>query len=80
MAVTKGRIFGLDLLRVLAVTAVIVAHAGYSKIYGIKYGYVAIESFFVMSGFLIGEMLIREFRDGFSFSDLKIKDLVNKSI
>jgi len=72
VAVTKGRIFGLDLLRVLAVMAVIVAHAGYSKIFGIKYGYVAIESFFVMSGFLIGEMLIREFRDGFSFSDLKI--------
>lgn len=72
MSATKGRIFGLDLLRVFAVIAVIVAHAGYSKIYGIKYGYVAIESFFVMSGFLIGEMLIREFKGGFTFSDLKI--------
>ena len=72
MSATKRRIFGLDLLRVFAVIAVIVAHAGYSKIYGIKYGYVAIESFFVMSGFLIGEMLIREFKGGFTFSDLKI--------
>lgn len=49
-----------------------IAHAGYSTIYGIKYGYIAIESFFVMSGFLIGEMLIREFKDGFTFSELKI--------
>lgn len=72
MGSTKGRIFGLDLLRVVAVFAVIIAHAGFSKISGIKFGYVAIESFFVMSGFLIGEMLIREFKDGFTFSDLKI--------
>jgi peptidoglycan/LPS O-acetylase OafA/YrhL len=68
----QSRIFGLDFLRVIAVMAVLVAHAGYSTVWGIKYGYVAIESFFVMSGFLIGEMLIRDFRNGFTISDLKI--------
>jgi len=66
------RIFGLDLLRVIAVFAVMFAHAGHSKIFGIKYGYIAIESFFVMSGFLIGAMLIKEFQHGFTFSDLRI--------
>jgi peptidoglycan/LPS O-acetylase OafA/YrhL len=72
MKVDNSRIFGLDFLRVVAVFAVMYAHAGNSTIYGIKYGYIAIESFFVMSGFLIGEMLIKEFRNGFTFSDLKI--------
>jgi peptidoglycan/LPS O-acetylase OafA/YrhL len=68
---TQNRIFGLDFIRVIAVFAVIIAHAGYNEIFGVKFGMMAIESFFVMSGFLIGEMLIRDFKGGFTFSDLK---------
>jgi peptidoglycan/LPS O-acetylase OafA/YrhL len=65
------RIFGLDLLRTLAMASVIMSHEGHDRIFGVKYGIIGVEFFFVMSGFLIGEMLIRDFRDGFSFSDLK---------
>jgi peptidoglycan/LPS O-acetylase OafA/YrhL len=58
------RIFGLDLVRSLSVCAVVIAHSGYEYIYGFRYGVIAIEYFFVMSGFLVGEMLIREFHEG----------------
>lgn len=67
-----NRIFGLDLLRVVAVFTVLFAHAGFGKFYGIEYGFLAIETFFVMSGFLIGEMLIREFQHGFTLFDLRV--------
>jgi peptidoglycan/LPS O-acetylase OafA/YrhL len=64
-----NRIFGLDLVRSIAVCAVVFAHSGYEYIGGFRYGVIAIEYFFVMSGFLVGEMLIKEFKNG---SDLKI--------
>jgi peptidoglycan/LPS O-acetylase OafA/YrhL len=67
----KSRVFGLDLLRALAMLSVILAHSGYDRLFGLRHGIIAVESFFVMSGFLIGEMLIRDFRDGFNFTDLK---------
>lgn len=63
----KKRIFGLDLVRSIAVCAVIFAHSGYEHIFGFRYGVIAIEYFFVMSGFLVGEMLIREFHNGSNF-------------
>ncbi|HEY1040731.1 MAG TPA: acyltransferase [Bacteroidia bacterium] len=58
------RIFGLDLVRSLSVCAVILAHSGHQFIAGFRYGVIAIEYFFVMSGFLVGEMLVREFYNG----------------
>ncbi len=64
---TSKRIFGLDLVRSISVCAVIYAHSGYEYIAGFRYGVIAIEYFFVMSGFLVGEMLIREFKDGSNF-------------
>ncbi|MDF2447524.1 MAG: acyltransferase family protein [Bacteroidota bacterium] len=64
---TSKRIFGLDLVRSISVCAVIFAHSGYEYIAGFRYGVIAIEYFFVMSGFLVGEMLIREFKDGSDF-------------
>ena len=64
---TSKRIFGLDLVRSISVCAVIFAHSGYEYIAGFRYGVIAIEYFFVMSGFLVGEMLIREFKDGSNF-------------
>lgn len=61
---TSKRIFGLDFVRSLSVCAVVLAHAGHPNIFGFRYGVIAIEYFFVMSGFLVGEMLIREFHEG----------------
>lgn len=63
----KNRIFGLDLVRALSVGAVVVAHSGYDYIFGFRFGVIAIEYFFVMSGFLVGEMLIKEFHNGSNF-------------
>jgi peptidoglycan/LPS O-acetylase OafA/YrhL len=63
----KRRIFGLDLVRSISVCAVVFAHSGYQYIGGFRYGVIAIEYFFVMSGFLVGEMLIREFHNGSDF-------------
>ena len=50
---------------------VIVAHTGYRYFFGFRYGLVAVESFFVISGFLIGEMLLKEFQTKFNLTDLK---------
>ncbi|MEW6470311.1 MAG: acyltransferase family protein, partial [Bacteroidota bacterium] len=69
--IMKSRVFGLDLLRSFAMISVIAAHSGYDTLLGLRHGIIAVESFFVMSGFLIGEMLIRDFREGFDFNDLK---------
>lgn len=63
----QKRIFGLDLVRSLSVCAVVFAHSGYEYILGFRYGVIAIEYFFVMSGFLVGEMLIKEFYNGSDF-------------
>lgn len=66
-----NRVFGLDLMRSLAMLSVILAHSGMEALFGLRHGIVAVESFFVMSGFLIGEMLIRDFRGGFDLTELK---------
>lgn len=60
----KNRIFGLDFLRALSLIAVLIAHTGYERIFGFRYGVLAVEYFFVLSGFLVGEMLLREFSEG----------------
>lgn len=67
----KSRVFGLDLMRAAAMISVVIAHSGVDRILGLRHGIIAVESFFVMSGFLIGEMLIRDFKDGFNFKDLR---------
>ncbi len=51
--------------------SVVIAHSGFPVFFGLHHGIIAVESFFVMSGFLIGEMLIRDFKDGFNFKDLR---------
>ncbi len=63
-----GRIFGLDFLRALAISGVVIAHASvllYAHLppwYGLvgHGGFYGVELFFVLSGFLIGQILIRE--------------------
>ncbi len=67
--VSENRIFGLDLLRAIAIIIVVLAHTGhllptdirsvFDKI--IFSGSVGVSIFFVLSGYLIGKIIIREF-------------------
>jgi peptidoglycan/LPS O-acetylase OafA/YrhL len=58
----KNRIFGLDVLRVTAIVLVLAAHTWPSKV-GLQWPHafavLGVELFFVLSGFLIGGILIR---------------------
>jgi peptidoglycan/LPS O-acetylase OafA/YrhL len=68
------RVFGLDLIRAIAVLSVVFAHSAslLSPFYSLPYvgwflencsalGLLGVELFFVLSGFLIGSILIREY-------------------
>lgn len=66
---TKERIFGLDLMRAIAVTWVLLTHslwinpdlnATIAGLFGLG-GTLGMESFFVLSGFLIGRILVKEY-------------------
>ena len=52
---------GIDALRALAVLAVFVYHAGVGWMPG---GFLGVDVFFVISGYLITSLLLREFRRG----------------
>lgn len=62
------RVFGLDFLRAFAIAAVVLAHGStviyqhLPKCYGLigHGGFYGVELFFVLSGFLIGQILIRD--------------------
>ncbi|WP_416981288.1 acyltransferase family protein [Streptomyces sp. T028] len=58
-APSQGHALRLDIqgLRAVAVTLVVLSHAGVSEVSG---GYVGVDVFFVMSGFLITSLLLRE--------------------
>ena len=65
---TKVRNFGLDLLRATAITFVLINHNfnyfisfNKSTIIGDIFGILGVELFFVLSGFLIGGIVLREF-------------------
>ncbi|MCB1477056.1 MAG: acyltransferase [Rhodobiaceae bacterium] len=55
------RISHIDGLRAIAVTSVVAYHSGLPAVYG---GYVGVDIFFVISGFLIINQIITELRDG----------------
>jgi peptidoglycan/LPS O-acetylase OafA/YrhL len=63
----KNRIFGLDVLRATAILLVLVAHTWPSKSYvqwPHAFAVLGVELFFVLSGFLIGGILIRLAEEG----------------
>jgi len=61
----QHRVFGLDLLRAIAILTVVYSHGGHffqNYAYGYRYDYFSFDGvsfFFVLSGFLIGRILIR---------------------
>jgi len=62
--ISKNRIFGLDLLRFIAIFMVLLGHSTnmapqHIKNFVLKYHYDGVAIFFVLSGFLIGGILIK---------------------
>lgn len=72
------RVFGLDALRAAAILCVIISHAPYEHAAGLFkeaaffMGVFGVELFFVLSGFLIGNILLRSLETHWSFSDVKV--------
>ena len=65
----KRRIVGLDTLRFVAIVLVVIYHCFPGVLTG---GFVAVELFFVLSGFLMGQKLLREYRkEGEKFGGFK---------
>jgi len=56
---TPGRYPGIDVLRAIAVSLVVLFHAN-----AIRIGWVGVDLFFVLSGFLIGGMLLEKIGAG----------------
>jgi len=65
----RGRIFGLDLLRVISIALVLCSHTSWiyppsssllAKVVDLS-GFFGVELFFVMSGYLIGSILFKQF-------------------
>src|SRR5580700_11490157 len=54
---TLGHIRGLDGIRALSVLAIIAFHTGLNSVPG---GFYGVDAFFVLSGFLITSLLLRE--------------------
>jgi peptidoglycan/LPS O-acetylase OafA/YrhL len=74
-----NRIFGLDMMRASAILLVVLSHAmRFSPIPGatqtqleLFMGFIGVELFFALSGFLIGGILLREMQDGISLVKIR---------
>ena len=66
------RSFGIDLVRTVAILIVMLRH--YGLLGGFNFGIYAIEFLFVVSGYLIGQILIKSFYsvESISFSTVKL--------
>ena len=62
---TKKRNFGLDVLRAISIVLVLIAHKVHLPI---DLGVLGVQIFFILSGFLIGQILISDFQGENSFS------------
>jgi len=69
---SEGRVFGLDVVRAFAISSVVLSHglalletwAPWLEGVDSALGYVGVEAFFVLSGFLVGSILIDSFVRG----------------
>ncbi len=65
--VGKQRNFGLDVVRAISIILVLIAHR-FS--FNFELGVVGVQIFFVLSGFLIGQILLNDFKNGGNISIL----------
>lgn len=68
------RNFGLDALRAFSIWLVLFQHGGISLVdglEGLKIGGIGVEIFFVLSGFLIGQILLKNLQEENSFKRIK---------
>src|SRR5262249_13567018 len=75
---SEERVFGLDLMRAIAIALVLVCHSwalsdvpsywgeGIASVLGV----LGVELFFVLSGFLIGNILLRQFEHGVDVGEM----------
>jgi peptidoglycan/LPS O-acetylase OafA/YrhL len=72
---TQGRLGGLDTLRALAIVSVIIFHLQWRLPDALRpigrFGWMGVDLFFVLSGYLIGSQLLKPVRDGRSVSMLQ---------
>ena len=57
------RVFGLDILRCIAIFFVLIDHAGYNPFPKIMLGTIGVDLFFVLSGYLIGGIILSDFEN-----------------
>jgi peptidoglycan/LPS O-acetylase OafA/YrhL len=93
MHLTKPRIFGLDLLRAIAILSVVFSHTAYflkplGQVHFIgpvvykfiwfvaPLGQLGVELFFVLSGFLIGGLLIKTFITAPNFNGIEVRNFL----
>ena len=61
----NNRNFGLDVLRAISISLVLLFHHGV-KSHGVNLGFYGVEMFFILSGFLVGGIFLKQIEDGFS--------------
>ncbi|MBI4947150.1 MAG: acyltransferase [Bacteroidetes bacterium] len=70
MILLKERSVGLDLVRSIAILLVLFSHSVMQTVSGVPIGMIGVEIFFVLSGFLIGQILVKDFMNGITLKGL----------